>query len=77
MVKVGVEDNEVRDGFGRDIELVELVQERIGNRADPAFDDGIGLPSNEIKVKEFASEKSDAIGYVEWELHMISLTHCF
>jgi hypothetical protein len=61
MVKVGVEDNEIRDGFGRDSELVELVQERIGDRADPALDDGIGLPSNEIKVKEFASQEGDMV----------------
>jgi hypothetical protein len=61
MVEVGVEDNEVRDGFRRDIELVELVQKRISNRADPAFDDGIGLPSNEIKVKEFTSQEGDMV----------------
>ncbi len=62
MVEVGVEDNEVRDGFGRDIELIEMVQKRIGNRADPAFDDGIGFPPDEIKVKKFASEEGDMVG---------------
>jgi len=77
MVEVGMEDDEMGDGFGRDIKLVEMAQERIGDRADPTLDDGIGFSSNEIKVKKFASEKGDTVGYVEWELHMISLTHCF
>jgi len=77
MVKVGVEDNKMRDGFRRDIELIEMVQKRISNRADPAFDDGIGLPSNEIKVKEFASQEGDMVGNLKWQLHKISLTHCF
>jgi len=62
MVEVGVEDNEVRDGFGRNLELVELVQKRVGDRANPTLDDGIGLPSNEIKVKEFASQEGDMVG---------------
>lgn len=75
MVKVGMEDNEVRDGFRRDIELVELVQERIGDRADPTFDDGIGLPSYQIEVEIFASQEGDVFSDLEWEKHESKLTH--
>lgn len=77
MVEVGVEDNEMRDGFRRDIELVELVQERIGDRADPALDDGIGLASDEIEVKELTPQEGNMFGNLKRQLHKVSLTHCF
>jgi hypothetical protein len=75
MVKVGVEDNEVRDGFGRNIELVELVQERIGDRADPALDDGIGFPPDQIEVEELTPQEGDVFSDLEWEKHESKLTH--
>ena len=75
MVEVGVEDNEVRDGFGRNIELVELVQERIGDRADPAFDNGVGFSPDQIEVKEITSQEGDMVGNLKRQLHKISLTH--
>ena len=75
MVKVGVEDNEVRDGFGRDIVLVELAQKRVGDRADPALDDGIGFPPDQIEVEELTSQEGDMVGNLKRQLHKISLTH--
>jgi hypothetical protein len=72
---VRVKDNKMRDGFRRDIELVELVQERIGDRTDPTLDDGVGFSSNEIKVKKFASEEGDVFSDLEWEKHESKLTH--
>lgn len=75
MVEVGMEDNEMGDGFRWNIELVELVQERIGNRADPALNNGIGLSPDQIEVEEFASQEGDMVGYLKRQLHKISLTH--
>ena len=75
MVKVGVEDNEVRDGFGRDIELIEMVQKRIGNRAGPAFDDGIGFPPDQIEIEELTSQEGDMVGDLERDRHELKLTH--
>jgi len=77
MVKVGVEDNEVRDGFGRDIELVELVQKRVGDRADPALDNDIGFSPDQIEVEELTSQEGDMVGNLKRQLHKISLTHPF
>jgi len=77
MVKVGVEDNEVRDGFGRDIELVELAQKRVGDRADPAFDNGVGFSPDQVEVKEITSQEGDMVGNLKRQLHKISLTHPF
>ena len=75
MVEVGVEDNEVRDGFGRDIELVELVQERIGNRADPAFNNSVGFSSDQVEVEELTSQEGDVFSDLEWEKHESKLTY--
>ena len=75
MVKVGVEDNEVRDGFRRDIELVELVQKRVGNRADPAFDNGVGFSPDQIEVKEITSQEGDMVRDLERDRHEFRLTH--
>jgi hypothetical protein len=75
MVEVGVENNEMRDGFRRNIELVELVQERIGDRADPAFDDGIGFSPDQIEVEEFASQEGDMVRDLERDRHKLKLTH--
>ena len=41
--------------------MAEMFQEGVSNPTNPAFDDGIGLPSNEIKVKEFASQEGDMV----------------
>ena len=69
MVEVGVEDDEVRDGFRRNIQLGQLLQERVGNATDTPFHDRIGFPFDEIKVKKLSSQKGNFLGHSEWEKH--------
>ena len=75
MVEMGVENDEVGDGFRGDIELVQLVQKRPRDRADPALDNSIGLPPDQVEVKELTSQESDMVGYLKRQLHKIPLTH--
>ena len=72
---MGVKIDEVGDGFRGNIELVKMVQERGGNCADPALNNGIGLPPDQVEVKELTSQESDMVGYLKRQLHKIPLTH--
>ena len=59
---MGVKIDEVGDGFRGNIELVKMVQEIESDCADPAFDNGIGLPSDQIEVEELTSQEGDMVG---------------
>ena len=75
MVEVRVENDEMGDGFRRDIELVQLVQKRPRDHADPALGSSIGPPPDQVEVKELTSQESDMVGYLKRQLHKIPLTH--
>lgn len=75
MVEVGMEDDEMTDGFRRDIELMEMVQEGVGDCAHPSFDNDIGLPPDKIEIEKFASKEGDMIRNLKRQFHKISLTH--
>jgi hypothetical protein len=72
---MGVENDEVGDGFWRDVQLAQLFQKRIGDSADTPLHDGIGFPLYQIEVEEFTSQKGDVLSDLEWEQHEIELTH--
>jgi hypothetical protein len=72
---MGVENDKVRDSFGRDVQLAQLFQKRIGDSADTPLHDGIGFPLYQIEVEEFTSQKGDVLGNLGWEKHEIKLTH--
>jgi len=60
VVEVGMKDDQVGDGFGRNAQLSQLIQEGEGDPAHAPFHDGVCFPFNEVEVEVGAPEKIDS-----------------
>ena len=69
MVEVGVENNQIGDGFGRNTQLFQLTQERVGDATDAPFNDRIGFTFDQIEVENFGSEKGNVLTQFERRKH--------
>ena len=75
MVKVGVEDDEVGDGFRRNVELVQLFEKGIGNSTDSSFNDGTSFSLDQIETEVFRSQKGNILSQCERGNHALKLTY--
>jgi hypothetical protein len=55
-----MKDDQVGDGFGRNAQLSQLIQEGEGDPAHAPFHDGVCFPFNEVEVEVGAPEKIDS-----------------
>jgi hypothetical protein len=66
---MGMKNDKVGDRFWRDLQLVQLVQERVGDATHGPFNDCAGFSFDQIEVENFGSEKGNVLTQFERRKH--------